>query len=249
MHLTDDELAAVAAQDASVRLEWRSHVSSCAVCAEQVESMMRDSAEVEALLGELDHRPPQTSARQVIATAQRRRWVAARRIAAGLALCAAAAAAAMPSSPIHRAIVRALGTAPESPAAVARSRSSLPDDALGAGISIVPGPAVEIRFRDWQTAGRVTITVTDATQLSLVPRGGGAAFLVSRGHVTVDNAGSVANYALQVPRSAAHVVVAVDTSVLVRIDTGRIAGHMACDSSGACVTELVRPPSASSPRQ
>ena len=249
MHLTDDELAAVAAHDASVRPVWRAHVSSCAQCTEQVESMARDSAEVEALLGELDHAPPRISARQVITNAQRSRWVLARRIAAGVAFCAAAAAAAMPSSPVHRAIVRALRIAPATPAVVARSRTSLPDGALGAGISIVPGPAVEIRFRDWQTAGRLTITVTDASQLSLVPHGGSAAFLVSRGHVTVDNGGSDASYALQVPRGAAHVVVAVDTVVLVRIDTGRIAGPAGRDSSGAFVRELVRPPSVSSPRQ
>lgn len=198
--------------------------------------------ELAALLRLLDHRPPEVDVETVIAAARRRPRIRVGPIAAGIFLCAAAAAAAIPGSPV-RAALEHIFASPNSRAAPVQP--SVPDTApgnLGTGIALVPGADLEIRFRVWQTSGQLRVSLVDASQLSLVPRGGNAAFAVRRGEVAVDNRGSQASFTLEVPRVVQRLRVFVDTTVILRKTAGAVNSLALPDSTGAFTFDLSSPP-------
>ena len=198
--------------------------------------------ELAALLRLLDHRPPEVDVETVIAAARRRPRVRVGPIAAGIFLCAAAAAAAIPGSPVRDALAHVFATASKR---ITPAQPSAPDTApggLGTGIALVPGADLDVRFRDWQKGGRLRVSLVDAPQLSLVPRGGNAAFSVRRGEVAVDNRGSLASFTLEVPRVVQQLRVYVDTTVIFRKTAGAVNSLALPDSTGAFTFDLSSPP-------
>lgn len=250
MHLSDEQLAAMAASDGAETRKSGTHVASCPLCTERLEAMRRDYRAVDALLQQLDHRPPVVDVRRVIEVARRRRWAVSRPIAAGIALCAvaAAAAAAIPNTPVHRALVRALAFARVTPTPAAPIVPDRPGTRAGTGIAIVPGAQLDVHFRTWQTRGDVSITFGDGAQLALVPRGGDAAFSVSRGRVDVDNRGSDASYTIEVPRTVQRVRVYLDTVLLFEKAAEVVNSRARPDSTGRYTLELSKRAAARSAR-
>ena len=242
MHLTDEQLASVAAGIEAVRRDEEAHVASCAQCAERVEAYRRDHELVAELLRAIDHTPPNADASRIIVAARRQRWRAVRPIAAGIALCVAAAAAAMPGSPVHRAIVRAMTAFRHPVRAEPLVSLDTVRERTGTGIAIEPGSELEVEFRGWQSNGQLLISIADAPQLTLVPRGGGdAAFAVSSGHVAIDNRKSTSSYALEIPRTAPSVRVRVDTVVVFEKAASHVTSMTPRDSAGVYLVDLTRP--------
>lgn len=198
--------------------------------------------ELAALLRLLDHRPPEVDVETVIAAARRRPRIRVGAIAAGIVLCAAAAAAAIPGSPVRIALAH-LFTSPNRPPAPVQPLA--PDTApgsLGTGIALVPGADFEIRFLNWQKSGQLRVLLVDTPRLSLVPRGGNAAFAVRKAEVAVDNRGSQASFTLEVPRVVQRLRVYVDTTVVLRKSAGAVNSLALPDSTGAFTFDLSSPP-------
>jgi hypothetical protein len=122
---------------------------------------------------------------------------------------------------------------------------SPPDTApgrLGTGIALLPGSDLEIRFRGWQKGGQLRVSLVDGPQLSLVPRGGNAAFAVRRGQVAVDNRGSEMSFTLEVPRSVQRLRVSVDTTIIFRKTAAGVSSLALPDSAGVYTFDLHSPP-------
>ena len=206
---------------------------------------------VDELLQQLDHRPPVVDVRSVVVAARRNRWHVSRPIAAGIALClvAAAASAAIPSSPVHRALVRVLAAVRSAPTSQPRVDRDTARLNAGTGIAIVAGAEIDVHFRAWQKQGQLAITFGDGPQLSLVPRGGDAAFSVSRGTIAVDNRHSVASFALEVPRTVQRIRVRIDTATVFRKSGGTITARAQADSAGGYTLDLAEHPVPRLPRK
>ena len=198
--------------------------------------------QLEALLRLLDHRPPVVDVEMLIAAARRRPRVRVGSIAAGIVLCAAAAAAAVPGSPVRAALERVFSTADRRSAVRARpSPSDTAPGALGTGIALVPGSDLDIHFRAWQEGAQLRVTFVDTPQLSLVPRGGDAAFAVRKGQVAVDNRGSSASFTLAVPNTVQRLRVYVDSTLILRKTAAGVRSLALPDRSGTYTFDLSTP--------
>jgi len=132
-HISDAEAATVVyAPGLDPELEARvlSHVASCADCGRRLEALRIADRSIGELLSSLDVPAPGTSAAALMRTARtprRQIFVTSRRHAAAAVIAfmvvAAAAAAAIPASPLHRFVVRAL-SGEKGAAAAIRSRGS-----------------------------------------------------------------------------------------------------------------------------
>jgi hypothetical protein len=200
------------------------------------EDVAEDVAE---LLRRLDHRAPVVRVDDVIARAgSGRRWRAARPIAAAAALCVAGAAAALPGSPLHRAIVRALGIAapstatvsfPLPPAPATAQAAGAPD---GAGVTVAPVRELAVRFVGLRREARLRIVFTAGAEASIIPRGGDAAFSVAPGGIVV-SAGTASDYVLTVPSALPELRVRLDDVVLFRRMAGRVESSARPDDDGS----------------
>jgi hypothetical protein len=204
--------------------------------------------ELAGLLRRIDHQPPAIDVETVIAAARRRRAIRVGPIAAGIVLCAAAAAAAMPGSPVRSAIARVFATRGSHATPTPQSAPDTTRAGAGTGIAFVPGADLDIRFRGWQNRGQLRVSFADLAQLSLVPRGGDAAFAVGRGQVAVDNRGSSASFSLEVPRTVQRLRVYVDTTVVLRKNAGGVGSLALPDSAGAYTIDLSSPHGTRPPR-
>lgn len=232
-HISEAEAGAVvyaAGQFPEIEARVRAHVAECAACGSKLDALRAADREVGELLLTLDEPAPLVSEARVIRAgrAARRPFISPvnRRAAAVLAMLAvsAAVAAAVPSSPLHRLLVRALGSisgsatpnaAPPGPA----QRAAPPSP----GVLLIPGSTLEVVFRQRDKGGVVHVRAVDGDQVSLSSAEGGATYSVSSGRITVDQ--SVAgNFDLAIPRSLPEVRIRVGDDIAFERNGGAPVG-------------------------
>ncbi|MGH7567470.1 MAG: anti-sigma factor family protein [Gemmatimonadales bacterium] len=233
MHLDDDQVQRLLhgelAQPVVVAL--REHLAGCAPCRERVAAAERDENEVHALLRAVDHPVPRLDPEAVAARvrahgllAPRIRWAAGILLALGLAGVAYAA----PGSPLRRwvrAVAERLGGGSSRPPAPAPPQT--PDSGI-AGIAVVPGRALVIRFTAPQTVGQAQVSLTDGAEVVVRAPIGAATFTSDVGQLVIDNRGSSGagggNFAIQIPRAAPRVEIWVAEQRVFLKEGARVIG-------------------------
>jgi hypothetical protein len=189
----------------------RAHLEGCPECEARLAEATRDAAMMSALLGHLDHPAPGVTAEVIASRAHgpgggRLRW------AAGvlLALGAAGAAYAVPGSPVRSwvaAIAEWIQGRPE-PARLAPVAPQSSGPAL-AGIAVIPGPRFVIQFTTPQVEGRASVSLTKGTEVVVQGPIGAATFTSGVDRLVIENAGSVADFDIQIPEAAPWVEIRV----------------------------------------
>jgi hypothetical protein len=209
MHLDDELVQRVIDRELSPGAadSVRAHLDSCADCRDRVARAAREEVEVTGLLGLLDHPAPAVTLDRIAVRVRPRRlrrlrWAAMLLLAAGLAGVAYAA----PGSPLRAWILSlsrsggALG--PRAPA-LEPARSQ--DSGL-AGIAMPPGARLVLQFASRQKAGTAVVTLAaKASEVTVRAPAGAATFVAGPDSLLIDNRGSGADYAIEIPPDAPRV--------------------------------------------
>ena len=149
-------------------------------------------------LRHLDHAVSSVRSDAIVA---RRRWNSTRitAIAAALAVCVVGGAAALPSSPLHRAVLRAFGRIDRTTHVPAAASGTLSKSGR-AGVSFVAGRSVDLRFTNPQPQGTLRIRLVDGSRVSALAEGD-AGFTINRAGLEIDDRGKAQSFGLEIPRS------------------------------------------------
>ncbi len=167
------------------------------------------SADEDPLLRYLDHQPPVVTADEIAARARetgnriRLRWAAGFILAAVLA----GTAVAMPGSPVRGWISSV--TARLRGESAPKSVDFAPAPQEMAGIAIVPGTNFAIEFTRLQESGHARVTFTDGDQVQVSGPSGAASFSSDPERLVIDNEGSSADFAIELPRASPRIVIRV----------------------------------------
>jgi anti-sigma factor RsiW len=212
------------------------HIRACASCSQAIQELQHEDARIASLLSTLDSPPPvlhllrPPGRRQVAAP-----WI--RRAATLLFLASLAGAGwAMPGSPV-RSWLR--GSMRQSTPA---GMSNVIEDAapaLHGGLDIPVDGAVLITFAQAQARGSVRIVLSDSAGVRLTILNHDARLeSPSEHHVIIENDGSLADYRIRVPRSAADVTVRVGSRVVFRMMRDVLTSSIAQSGDGSYVVPL-----------
>lgn len=193
-----------------------------------------EEMELHRLLSAIDHAPPAVSAADIMSLARRRLRVrrTVRRLAIGAALAASALAAA-PSSPLRRMVSRAV--AGSSPTVERREPAVTPaaERQSARGIAFVPGPAVEIVFRNAQPTGSFRVRIDTTAMVRVTHASGASRFDVNARGVSIDNDTADRGFDISVPRGVARALVRVGSRVVFMKQHSRISAAVERDRSGS----------------
>ncbi len=201
--------------------------------------MADDDRDIAELLRRLDHQVPDVDVADTIARAgARRRWAVAP-IAAAAVVLVVATAAALPFTPVHRALMRAVA------AVIDRSGPRTPPAAVtppveGTGVALVPDARLTVRFVAPPPGVRLRVVFTAASRASLVPEGGDAAFAVGEDAIVVSDV-RAPTFLLTVPQSVDELRVERDGVLLLRKKGSAVVTGAARDTGGAYLVELSSP--------
>ncbi|MGH7644981.1 MAG: zf-HC2 domain-containing protein [Gemmatimonadales bacterium] len=217
--------------DAPGREVVQGHLEACADCRQQAAAAQREEALVLELLRLVDHAPPAVHAEALAARARqgsprRFRW------AAGvlLSLAVAGAAYAAPGSPlpawVDRLVARVAGPAP------------VQIDPGPAGVAVEPGERFTIGFEAEQERGIVAVSLTDGASIVARRLAGTATFTTDVDRLVIANAGSTADYEIELPRGAAWVEIRLGARRLLLKDGQRVVADAPVDARGRYLLPL-----------
>ena len=211
------------------------HIRACASCTHAIEELQREDAQVAALLSTLDSPPPVLQMLLAGRTQVAAPWI--RRAAALLFLASLAGAGwALPGSPV-RAWLR--GSAQQSTPAGMSNVIETAAPALHGGLDIPTDGAVLITFAQAQARGSVRIVLSDSAGVRLTILNHDARLeSPSEHHVIIENDGSLADYRIRVPHSAADVTVRVGSRVVFRKMRDVLTSSIAQSGDGSYVVPL-----------
>ena len=220
-HIDDSEAAAVIYAPGEypvVEDRVRSHIATCEICAERISSLRAADREAGELLSILDVPVPHVSERAILRAGKKpehpRTFDGYRRAAAVVAfMVAAAAAAAIPTSPLHRLIARALGTRGSVAGNTAAGTPARSVAAASPGVLITPESTLEVVFEGRGTGGAVHVRFVDGGRLSLSSADSGATYRVSTSRINVDQS-SHGDFDLALPRALREVRIRVGGKVV-----------------------------------
>ncbi len=247
MHLTESELAALTHGDVSAPSGVAlTHLASCPDCSARLESLRAADREVAGLLRSVDHPAPRFRGAAFLDELQwRRRRIAS--IAAGLALCVAGAAAALPNSPLHHVLLRALSRTEATRTPNAKPVSNPVPPKAGAGVAFIPGSSLDALFRDPRPGSHLRIFLVDGPRVSATADGD-AAFAIHQSRLEVTDRGVAMNFTLEIPRTVSEVRVRAGNEMLFEKRAGTVSGSRSMDSTGAYTFDLGGASSAHVPR-
>jgi hypothetical protein len=238
MHLEPDDIEQLLHNelDLEVARERRSHLIMCASCRERLEQARCDETEIVAALSAMDHPSPSVDVNQLIARARALEPRSApMRWAAGILLAsvAAGAAYAAPGSPLPGWVARLSGRdAVQSPPPTAPPLTPPLAPVPTAGISVSPGARLVVRFSEPRPNGVVTVTHTEGSEVVVRAIDGVVSFTTNGDSLLVHNAGSNANFELELPRTVPRLEVVVGARRLLLQEGARLTTEAAADSAG-----------------
>ena len=265
MHLEDEQIQRLlhgeldaATGEAAVR-----HSEACAECKQRLVEARREEEWIFESLLRMDHAAPSLDAETVaahtrggVATgkgapgsgAARGGGVRAThevapglaRWAAGilLALAAVGVAYAAPGSPLPGWVSRVAGWIDGPAPRPEHVVSPTPAKPASAGIAIAPREHFVIRFATTQAQGDVAVSLTGGAEITVRALNGIAAFTTDIDRLTIENAGSDANYEIDVPRDARWVEIRVGQRRMLLKRGGEIVADAEPDARGRYVLPL-----------
>ena len=243
MHLTDLDLHALLDGELLEihAAQIRGHLGDCPACARKHSDLEREREETAALLASLDHIVPRPDVEAVVARARRSNWHGRRALAAGLALLVVAvgAAAALPHSPVRQWLGRVLGVGRRH-AAVARDTNGAVQSGRN-GVALLPGPSIEVVFRERQSAGSIRILLDSGPDAVVQTVGGAVRYAVGPSRVVVDNAHASASYEVLIPRTVPRARVRIGDRVVFAKEQAAISCDVPADSAGRYVIDFAPP--------
>lgn len=237
MHLDDEQIQRLLHDelDAAARAAPQRHLAECAECRGRLAEAEREEQWVFDRIGRLDAPAPLApgDVEWVTRRAGARTSAAWMQRAAGFAVTVAliGLAYAAPGSPLPGWVDRVTGWIAR-PATHASQAPELEPESAPAGIAVAPGTRFTIRFVEPQTAGAVAVSLTDGPNVTVRAHGGAARFATDLGRLTIGNGGSLADYEIELPRSAPWVEIAVGERRLLLKDGARIVPDMPIDPQG-----------------
>ena len=191
----------------------RLHCAGCPDCARRAAAIRAEDGEVGRLLSVLDRPAPSMAApagSPVRAAGGHRRSAA---LAASLALLVVgAAAAAVPATPLTRWVrSRRDGAPPPAPRAAPPPviAAPAPPSQAASGVELPLSRSLVVAFGVAEPDGVVTLRRSDRPDAALRAFGGGVAYQVGDGRISVDNRKPARRYALDVPAGVAELTVTV----------------------------------------
>ena len=187
--------------DAAAEHAMRTHAAACEECRARIDQA-RGNAMAASLLETLDVPAPRIDALAVAARARVEEPAPRFQMAAGFVLALALVggayvAWAAPGSPV-RAWVDSVAEWLQ-----ARQHQGAPPPADGAGgIAVAPGARLTIVFATAQPAGTARVSLTDGDEVVIRAAHGAATFSSSADRLVVGNAGSTADFTVELPRAA-----------------------------------------------
>ena len=236
MHLDDEKIHRLMHGELNddARRASLAHMQQCATCADAFESARHDEAEIFGLFEHLDHDAPAVDAARFRGPVRGQAAAWGRR-AAGIVVVAALAGAAyaIPGSPLPDIIKRLAGqTSGEQPITPAAVDVSTPDAPVTSGIAVFAGENFTIQFADAQSAGTMTVSLTDDRLVRVRVVGGTAAFTTDAGRLDIANSQSNADYEIEIPRSAPSVEIRVGPALLFYKDGEEVITDSRADAHG-----------------
>jgi hypothetical protein len=115
-----------------------------------------------------------------------------------------------------------------------------------AGIAVIPGPRFLIRFTTVQAEGRARVSLTKGAELVVQGPIGAATFTSGADRLEIENAGSVADFDIQIPEAAPRVEIRVGNVRVLLKDGSRITTaaphrhHISAEANGATMSTISR---------
>jgi hypothetical protein len=234
MHLNDEQIQRLmhGEMDAAARETASRHIAECHECARALAEAEREEAVIFDLLEAVDHEATVVDAARVAIPTRTHSTVWVRR-AAGIVVVAALAGAAyaIPGSPLPALVKRiaSLMTGPTPPATVDAPTPGAP---VTSGIAVPAGENFVIEFASPQDNGSMTVTLTDDTMVRVRAIGGTAAFTTDVGRLDIGNAGSSADYEIELPRRARWIEIRVASTARWHKDGDRVVTDSPTDETG-----------------
>jgi hypothetical protein len=242
MHLDEETIQRLLGSDADPTLATSAeeHLASCAECRSRLDDARREEGWIFDQLRQLDHVPPEVSARGIIAGSRRKPGWA--RLAASVVLAAgiAGVAYAAPGSPLPRFVSRivALISPPPGPPASPAGKASQPAPPAQAGIALDPGGHLIIAFVSYQSGDTAVVSLLDGDDAVVEASGGTTTFNSEANRLLIQHSGAPARFRISIPRSAPSVQLTVGgRSILVK-QKGKLTADVLPDSLGRYVFPL-----------
>ncbi len=241
MHLDQEKLqrALDGELQAEEALAVGSHLRECAACRSSLQQAGKEEREVLGLLTSLDHPTPELSLDAIRSRSrgQGHRWG---RWAAGvvLALGITSAAYALPGSPLPalvRRIAHGLHSEAESPGGGLQEAAPV---APMSGIAVQPGDFLAIRFSSFQARGEIRVEFTDQPEVAVRAMGGSPTFTSDPDRLLIENAGSDADFEIEISRAASQVEILVGGRLRFSWEGGRVRAGTPADEEGRFLISL-----------
>ena len=201
--------------------------------------------DLHGLLAAIDHPPPPLSADAVVALAEARtrmharrtalRWAAAVMLSVGVAGAAVAAS----GSPVLRwvtELVQRVSGRREGPAPAPAPQGAQSEKM--AGIAVLPGDSFTVTFTAPGAGGVVLVSFHERAEILARARPGAARFTTEPDRLLIEPRAAGDTFALEIPRRAARVELRAGGARLLVVERGRVSPASAADSLGRYVVRL-----------
>lgn len=211
MHLEDEQLQRLLHGElgGEARAELTAHLAECAECRQRLAEAERNEAEILSLLRLANHAAPKVRAETLMARARPAHQWGKRVAVVFLALVAAGAAYATPGLPLRGWVLRIAERVAGPDKSVPGAAAAGPVEAANAGIAVVPTARFTVEFAATQPSGTVMISLTNGSEIVARVLNGSATFTAETNRLIVENAGSTADYAIELPEAASWVEIRV----------------------------------------
>lgn len=222
MHLSERDIGALLHGEAS-QPTFAEHATNCADCAQKI----RAARAAERITGErlafLDHSVPLIPPRAVMVPRKSKQQWPLKQIAAGVTLLflAFGAAAALPASPFHGMLLRAVAALrPHGSSEAALSKVVVhqldagrhPD--TNSGVLFVPDSSLNVVFRQAQESGTIRLTFVNESLASVNSLGGSRSFDLGQRQVVANNVASSGSYSISIPVTLKTVVIRIGSDTV-----------------------------------
>jgi hypothetical protein len=130
---------------------------------------------------------------------------------------------------VHRWLGHFLATVRRRAPVTAPARPAEPSQR--SGVALLPGPNLDIVFRDLQRAGTIRITLDTGPEVAVLSLGDNVKYAVAQSAVVVDNAHAITSYEIMIPKGVARARIRVGDRIVFAKDGATASTRMPSDSA------------------